>query len=1009
MKKTFLITGLLLLLSPVFAQTNFPVTGISDVRPGIFALTNAMVVTAYDQEPVEADILVVNGRIEAVGKNISFPRGTVRIDLAGKRIYPSFVDIYTSYGVPSARGESADPMAMFMAQSQRSAPVAEKPRVADYWNQGIHESYDVLTEFKPDEAKAGEYRKAGFGAVVTFRNNGIARGTSALVALADDKANNVVLKERTSANYSFTRGISEDAYPTAQYGAIALLRQLYLDAEWYAQLPAGYFYDASIEAVKMNRPLTKIFEVRDKYEIPRADAIGDEFGITYIVKGGGNEYQLTDEIKRSGVSLIIPVNFPDAPDVKDPFAAAGIGLSELKHWELAPSNAAMISRAGIEFSITSDGLAKTDDFLANIRKAVAQGLDKKEALKALTYTPAKMVGAEKMVGAVKKGMVANLLVTSGDIFSSDCIIYQNWVQGKQYQFVDPNMTDIRGNYKVTAGGIDYIIKIEGKPEQPTIKVTSDGKEVKSAITWKNNLVGITLTTPGGMVGLTGAFYNGTLKGDAMLADGSWISWKTEPAPPEAVSSDTTKVAGRGIGAPGEAPAAGARREGPGRQASEKPGSIIYPFVAYGWEEKPAQETILFKNATVWTLDSKGKIEGADVLVMNGKISRVGVNLQAKDARVIDATGMHITPGIIDEHSHIAMSASNEVGQAITSEVRVGDIIDPSDNSIYRQLSGGVTAAHLLHGSANPIGGQSVIIKHRWGSSAEELKVEGQVGFLKHALGENVKRTTSRYPNSRMGTEHIIRDAYQRAIDYRSEWQKYNGLSAKEKLTAIPPRRDLELEALVDVLEERSFITCHTYVQSEGMMIMKLAEDFGIKAHTLIHFNEAYKIADKMKEHGAAGSVFSDWWDYKYEVYEGITYNAATLVQQGVLTCLHSDNAEMARRLNQEAGKIVKYGGVDQVEALRLVTLNPAKILHLDQRMGSVEAGKDADLVLWSDNPLSIYARAKMTLVDGIVYYDEDRDAEMKVKIDKERNRIIQKILREGGSPSRPAGAMRRTF
>jgi len=261
----------------------------------------------------------------------------------------------------------------------------------------------------------------------------------------------------------------------------------------------------------------------------------------------------------------------------------------------------------------------------------------------------------------------------------------------------------------------------------------------------------------------------------------------------------------------------------------------------------------------------------------------------------------------------------------------------------------------------------------------------------------------------MGTEHIIRDAYQRAVDYRAEWQKYNTLDAKEKALAIPPRRDLELEAIVDVLEERSFITCHTYVQSEGMMIMKLAEDFGIKAHTLIHFNEAFKIADKMKEHGAAGSVFADWWDYKYEVYEGITYNAATLVQQGVLTCLHSDNAEMARRLNQEAGKTVKYGGVDQVEALKLVTLNPAKILHLDNRIGSIEQGKDADLVMWTDNPLSIYARAKMTLVDGIVYFDEDKDAEMKIKIEEERNRIIQKILKEGGSPARGASAIRRTF
>ncbi|MDZ7738362.1 MAG: amidohydrolase family protein [Bacteroidales bacterium] len=424
---------------------------------------------------------------------------------------------------------------------------------------------------------------------------------------------------------------------------------------------------------------------------------------------------------------------------------------------------------------------------------------------------------------------------------------------------------------------------------------------------------------------------------------------------------------------------------------------------------PEQEKILFRNATVWTLDEDGRMEGADVLVDRGKIVSVGTELNSRGARVIDATGMHLSPGIIDEHSHIAMASSNETGQAITSEVRVGDIIDPSDISIYRQLSGGVTAAHLLHGSANPVGGQSVIIKHRWGSPAEDMKVKGQVGFLKHALGENVKRSTSRYPNSRMGVEHIIRDSYQRALDYRSEWERYNAMSGSEREGLIPPRCDLELEALVDVLEERSFITCHTYVQSEAVMLMRLAEDFGIKAHTLIHFNEAYKVADKMREHGAAGSVFSDWWNYKYEVYEGINYNAATLVQQGVLTCIHSDNAEMARRLNQEAGKTVTYGGLDQVEALKLVTLNPAKILHLDHRMGSIEAGKDADLVLWTDNPLSVYARARMTLVDGRVYFDEEKDAEMKEEIDRERNRIIQKILKEGGSSSGPKGKPDRTF
>jgi hypothetical protein len=251
----------------------------------------------------------------------------------------------------------------------------------------------------------------------------------------------------------------------------------------------------------------------------------------------------------------------------------------------------------------------------------------------------------------------------------------------------------------------------------------------------------------------------------------------------------------------------------------------------------------------------------------------------------------------------------------------------------------------------------------------------------------------------MGVDQIIRDAYQRAIDYNNQWKAWNALKPADRVGKIPPRRDLELDPIVDVLEKRSFIECHTYVQSEGTMIMNLAKDFGVKVNSLIHFNEGYKVADQIAENGDGASVFADWWDYKYEVYEGITYNAALLLSQGVLTCLHSDDAEMGRRLNQEAGKIVKYGGISETEALKLVTLNSAKLLHLDDRMGSIKVGKDADLVLWTDNPLSIYARANKTMIDGTIYFDEEIDAKMKQQIDSERNRIITNILREPQTPS----------
>jgi len=367
-----------------------------------------------------------------------------------------------------------------------------------------------------------------------------------------------------------------------------------------------------------------------------------------------------------------------------------------------------------------------------------------------------------------------------------------------------------------------------------------------------------------------------------------------------------------------------------------------------------------------------------------------------------------TCGIIDEHSQIVIDGgANEATHAVTSEVRIGDVEDHEDINIYRQLSGGTTKAHILHGSANPMGGQEAIIKHRWGSSPEDLKLEGQVIFLKHALGENVKQSRMesgiRYPRTRMGVEQIIRDAYTRTKEYRDKWDAYNALDKKKKALVEVPRRDLQLEAIAEMLDHKSYMTVHSYVQSETNMIMKLAEDFGFTAHTLIHNTEGYKVADKMREHGASGSIFSDWWAFKYEVYHAIPYNAALHLQNDVLTCIHSDNSELGRRLNQEAAKAVKYGGVTEEEALKLVTLNPAKILKIDHRCGSIKTGKDADLVLWSGHPLSVYSKPEKTLVDGIVYFDIEKDREMQEWISKERSRLVAKILSEKKTPKPDAG------
>jgi len=984
MRKTLFFLLLLLSLQIHAQQDDAPVVGVSDKRVEVYGFKNARVVVDYQTTLENSDILISNGRIEAIGTNLTFPKGTVIYDLTGKTVYPSFVDAYAgNYGIKVQNPASeTNPFAAFFSPPQRggSQVATPEPRIADYWNDGINASYDILSEFIPDPKTATEYRQIGFGSVVTFKADGIARGTSALVATGDGKSNNMVLKNETSANYSLSRGHSADLYPFSEFGVIALLRQINYDAQWYKQLPAGYFHDDGLDAYTESLSLPQIFEVTNKLEILRADIIGKEFGINYIIKGAGDEYQTLNDIKKAGNKLIIPVNFPEAPDVKDPFDAASVTYKTLKHYELAPSNLSRVSGAGITFAITASDLKLRSGFLTNLRKAVKYGLSENEALKALTYTPASYVGATDLVGAIKKNMIANLLITSGNIFNDDCVVYENWVEGVPYRLVDLRIKDTRGTYELKIDTARYKMILSGTFDKPVIKLIADTTELKGAtFTIDKDLVSIVFDRSKQKYRLSGYINNKDFEGKGQLENGEWFSWT-------ATYSDNKTEADNS-------------RKKPVKPIPEL-GKVIYPFTAFGRSELPKQEDILFKNATVWTSEKEGNLLNTDVLVLKGKIAQIGKNLNAPaGVRIIDATGKHLTPGIIDEHSHIAMDGTNEMGQAITSEVRVGDIIDPEDQSIYRQLAGGVTLSHILHGSANPIGGQSILIKERWGHNAEELKVEGQVGFLKHALGENVKRTTSRYPNTRMGVEQIIRDAYRRAIDYNNEWKVWNAMKPAERIGKVPPRRDLELDPIVDVLEKRSFIECHTYLQSEGIMIMNLAKEFGVKVNSLIHFNEGYKIADQIAKNGAAASVFSDWWDYKYEVYEGISYNAAMLLSQGVLVCINSDDDEMGRRLNQEAAKIMKYGGISETQALDLVTINPAIMLHLGDRTGSIKVGKDADLVLWTDYPLSVYAHANKTMVDGIIYYDEEQDAKMKEQIDSERNRIIANILRETPAPT----------
>ena len=969
-----ILLGLLTPLLQLKAQETFPLNDIKDWRNGAYAFTNATIVQNSETRLENAAMLIRQGKIIAIGKHIEIPEAVTVFDLKGKIIYPSFIDIHTSYGLP----DLAPPVMPNIMQPEQIAP---KSKGAYNANESIRSAYNAVEvfEIKKDDAKA--MRELGFGAALTFNPDGLARGTSALVSLNDNNANKAIIKDRAAAHFSFKKGSSRQMYPSSIMGCIALLRQTHYDALWYRNQRSEHFYDESLQAYLHSEQLPQIFSVTNLLNVLRVDKMGDELGKQYIIKGSGDEYQRIDEVQSMEASLIIPINFPSPPEVSDPFEALDVSLEKMKHWELAPTNLSSLEKKGINFAISTTDLDDKTKFWSNLRKAITHGLTEETALKALTETPAKLVNAGDKLGQLNPGMLANFIICTNSIFSDSVKIHENWVLGERYILSPIDTSDYSGAYELSMNDTTYQMVVRGKQGSPEFVITKNDTvdiKVKAKIEAKFINLEFSPKSDGQSIMLSGWIDQKSMSGSGQLSDGTWIKWTANfTGPAEKKEKENDK--------------ASEKKE---KTEEEKPGQIIFPFMAYGDTILPTQENLLIKNVTVWSNESDGILSNTDVLIRNGKIEKIGMDLKSSEARIIDGEGKHLTPGIIDEHSHIALSNVNDVA-VNSSMVRMEDAINPKDINIYRQLAGGVTTAQLLHGSANPIGGQSAIIKLRWGHTSENMLISGADKYIKFALGENVKRArrpvSIRYPQSRMGVEQVFVDGFTSAKEYGERWDKYNNLSSTEKAKTIPPRIELDMEPLLEIIKGERFITCHSYVQSEINMLMKVAEKFDFKVNTFTHILEGYKVADKMKNHGVGASTFSDWFNYKFEVIDAIPYNAAILRSQGVITAINSDDAEMGRRLNQEAAKSIKYGDIPEEDALKMVTLYPAKLLHLDHRMGSIRVGKDADVVLWSAHPLSIYAQAEMTIIDGTIYYDKEKDQKMQDWIEKERARLIQKI------------------
>lgn len=1002
------------------------------VDPGWHVLINATVVTEPGVYINRAMIVIRNGVIESItpGASGPVPPAGARVwDYRGLMIYPGLVESWLPVDAP--RPDSA------------SAGV--------HWNSRVAAERSALDGSGVSKDTREKLRAQGFTVAHISPTGGIFRGTTAIVSLGEerDPSNPLagVLSSRVGHTVSLeTGGWREDSFPNSKMGAIALIRQTFADVPWYRRAMAAYASDPAkherptqcnaLTTLDDARPL--VFDVDDEQDILRASKIAKEFGRSLIAVTGGSEYRRLGAVAESGVPLVLPLRFATKPRVESISDFEAVDLSELMAWEQAPTNPRRVDQAlsarGVPAAITSSKLPKGQDFFANLRTAIDNGLSEDRALAMLTTQPAKILGIENRVGKIAPGFAANMVVVKGSLFDEKRVIRDVWIDGERYEVKRAPDVELNGRWDVALpiapdgsllkderafkgqfritdkNEIEFVCPQEmgtqekpdpapdeNKPEEkaPERKVSARVVSViENRVSFVIDLeklyprtkieIGQDAKTPDspapkrvGVITFSGVVENDVIRGDGVLPRGERFSWRA------------TRVANLD-------------REEEKPKPAPEPAPELYglPFGAYGYDAYPEQKSYVITGGTIWTSGPAGTINDGVLAVDRGKVTYVGPasgfsGTPTPGAVTIDAKGKHVTPGLIDCHSHTGISGGvNEGTQSCTAEVRIFDVIDPDAIGWYRELAGGITAVNQLHGSANAIGGQNSVVKLRWGcTNPDDMRFEGAIAGIKFALGENVKqsnwgeRFTSRYPQTRMGVETFIRDRFTAAREYAARWTKWEkGGGGNE------PQRDLELEALAEILAGKRLVHCHSYRQDEVLMLCRIAQDFGFTIGTFQHILEGYKVAEAIRAHAIGGSSFSDWWAYKFEVVDAIPDAGAIMHDAGVVVSFNSDSDEMARRMNTEAAKAMKYGGLPPEEALKFVTLNPAKQLKIDNRVGSLERGKDADFVIWSGDPLSSLSRCEATYVDGREMFSLAKDAAMRARTDAERTRIAQKVM-----------------
>jgi len=906
---------------------------------GVHALVGGKVTTQPGETLESATIIIRDGYFEEVGKNVSVPADARVWNCAGLTIYAGFIESYLPLGrtnipISTADSESVDSnsltaggISFYGVPGQRTD---SGQRGAGYEVSKVTPEYRSTQTYSPDHKVVTPLRELGFSTAVVAPAGGIVRGSSALVSLVEADPNDVILKPDVFQHLALeTHDRDERAYPGSLMGAIAVLRQSFLDAQHYAldqadwqKHPGGRQrpeFDPSLEALQpaSTGKQRVLIEPGSALMVDRMARVARELKLDFAFVSSGQEWRRPDLAKETGATFVVPLNFPSLPKLPDDEDWEQVTLDQLRAWDWAAENPALLRQQGLEIALTTYSLKDKQAFRKNLELAMDRGLTEIDAIAALTTVPAKLAGVEKQLGTIEAGKIANLTIVDGNgYFDPEARIREVWVEGR--------------NYHVQSAK-------EVAKKEPSGELEKTAKDKKTA--------------------------------ELKELNSKRVAWSPT--------------------------------------ARRKPDEQLFP--------------VRIDGAVIWTCGSQGVLTNGALLVSRGgKISAVedlsrGTRYDDSGKTVtINGKGTHVTPGLVDAHSHAAiLGAVNEGTLPSTAMVRIGDVVNSETRNIQDQLAGGLTVANLLHGSANPIGGQNQIIKLRDGASPEEMKFEGAPQGIKFALGENVKQSNwgekfkTRFPQTRMGVPTFYRNRFTAAQQYLQAWADY------QQNGDVPPRRDLELEAIGEIIAGQRFIHCHSYRQDEILAFLRVMEEFNVRVGTLQHILEGYKVADEIVGHGAGASCFADWWAYKFEVYDAIPYNGALMHNRGVLVSFNSDSPDLARRLNTEAAKSIKFGGMTEEEALKFVTINPAKQLGIDQRVGSLEPGKDADFVVWSGNPLDSRSVVLQTWIDGRKYFDRDEAARRAEALQQERGELLAKARKlqtlSGGGVSKEGGGEGREF